>query len=155
MNNLLIDTNVFIYDLDRSSQHHDDAHKVLNSDNLLFTSNKNISEFFAVLTKLEVDNSLIWEYYKDIKKNIDILYSAPGSLQIFENLYNKYLPRGNRIYDLEMQPKVMHGASEILIQIFEEKGRHARTAIGVSVLPRNLAVVVDIQAMSNPELSEE
>ncbi len=43
------------------------------------------------------------------------------------------------------QPKVMNGASEVLIDIFGDRGRHSRTAIGVPVLPRNLAVVVDMQ----------
>jgi predicted nucleic acid-binding protein len=95
-------------DLDRSSQFHDDANKILNSDNSLFTTTKNISEYFAVLTKLEVDNDLIWQYYNDIKKNVEILFPAPGSLQIFENLYNKYLPKGNLIYDLEVVSIMLH-----------------------------------------------
>ena len=69
---------------------------------------KNISEYFAVLTKLEVDNDLIWQYYNDIKKNVEILFPALGSLQIFENLYNKYLPKGNLIYDLEVVSIMLH-----------------------------------------------
>lgn len=108
MSDLLVDTNVFIYDLDRSSQFHDDANKILNSDNSLFTTTKNISEYFAVLTKLEVDNDLIWQYYNDIKKNVEILFPALGSLQIFENLYNKYLPKWNLIYDLEVVSIMLH-----------------------------------------------
>ncbi|MBS3742621.1 MAG: PIN domain-containing protein [Candidatus Cloacimonetes bacterium] len=102
MSDLLVDTNVFIYDLERSSQFHTDAVKILNSDNSLYTTSKNVSEYFAVLTKLKVDNNLIWKYYNDIKKNVKILFPAPGSLSIFEHLYNKYLPEGNRIYDLEV-----------------------------------------------------
>ena len=42
------------------------------------------------------------------------------------------------------QAKVMNGASDILVQIFEEKGRHARTSVGVSELPQNIAVEVDL-----------
>ena len=42
------------------------------------------------------------------------------------------------------QAKVMNGASDILVQIFGEKGRHARTSVGVSELPQNIAVEVDL-----------
>jgi enamine deaminase RidA (YjgF/YER057c/UK114 family) len=42
------------------------------------------------------------------------------------------------------QAKVMNGASDLLAQIFGEKGRHARTSVGVSELPLNIAVEVDL-----------
>jgi len=41
------------------------------------------------------------------------------------------------------QPKVLNAASELLFQIFGEKGRHARAAIGVNVLPLNSPVEID------------
>ena len=37
----------------------------------------------------------------------------------------------------EMQPKVINGASELLGEIFGEKGQHARLAVGVNQLPFN------------------
>lgn len=42
------------------------------------------------------------------------------------------------------QPKVINGASEFLIALFGDRGRHARTAIGTSVLPGNIPVEVDM-----------
>ena len=42
------------------------------------------------------------------------------------------------------QPKVINGASDLLFEIFEKKGQHARIAIGVSSLPLNSAVEVDM-----------
>jgi enamine deaminase RidA (YjgF/YER057c/UK114 family) len=41
------------------------------------------------------------------------------------------------------QPKVLDAVSELLEGIFDKKGRHARTAIGVSELPSNTPVEVD------------
>ena len=41
------------------------------------------------------------------------------------------------------QPKVANGASELMEQVFGEKGRHARSAVGVPVLPLGAAVEVD------------
>lgn len=40
-------------------------------------------------------------------------------------------------------PKVINGASDLLFEIFENKGQHARIAVGVSSLPLNSAVEVD------------
>ena len=42
------------------------------------------------------------------------------------------------------QAKVMNGASDLLAQLFGEKGRHARTSVGVSELPQDIAVEVDL-----------
>ena len=42
------------------------------------------------------------------------------------------------------QPQVMNGASEFLIQVFGEKGEHARSAIGVNALPGNASVEVEM-----------
>ena len=41
------------------------------------------------------------------------------------------------------QPKVANGASELMVQVFGEAGRHARSAVGVPVLPLGAAVEVD------------
>ena len=41
------------------------------------------------------------------------------------------------------QPKVANGASELMQDVFGEAGRHARSAVGVPVLPRGAAVEID------------
>ena len=41
------------------------------------------------------------------------------------------------------QPKVVNGASDLMAEIFGEAGKHARSAVGVPVLPLNAAVEVD------------
>ncbi|CEJ12813.1 Endoribonuclease L-PSP [bacterium YEK0313] len=40
-------------------------------------------------------------------------------------------------------PKVMNGASDLMVEVFGEKGRHARSTIGVAALPVNAAVEVE------------
>jgi enamine deaminase RidA (YjgF/YER057c/UK114 family) len=42
------------------------------------------------------------------------------------------------------QPGVINGASETLVEIFGDAGRHARSAVGVSVLPLDAPVEVEI-----------
>jgi enamine deaminase RidA (YjgF/YER057c/UK114 family) len=40
-------------------------------------------------------------------------------------------------------PKVMNGASDLMVAAFGEKGKHARTTVGVSALPQNAAMEVE------------
>ncbi len=42
------------------------------------------------------------------------------------------------------QPAVIDGASELLISLFGDRGRHARSAVGVAELPFNIAVEVEM-----------
>jgi enamine deaminase RidA (YjgF/YER057c/UK114 family) len=42
------------------------------------------------------------------------------------------------------QPQVLNGASDVLAQIFGDKGLHARAAVGVAVLPLDSPVEVDM-----------
>jgi enamine deaminase RidA (YjgF/YER057c/UK114 family) len=44
------------------------------------------------------------------------------------------------------QPQVINGASELLIEVFGEDGKHARSAIGVAELPLNAPVEVEMIA---------
>ena len=45
--------------------------------------------------------------------------------------------------DFHDQPKVANGASDLMFDVFGGAGRHARSAVGVAVLPLNAAVEVD------------
>ena len=42
------------------------------------------------------------------------------------------------------QPKVMNGFSDLMVEIFGEKGKHARSAVGMAALPINIAVEVEM-----------
>jgi enamine deaminase RidA (YjgF/YER057c/UK114 family) len=46
--------------------------------------------------------------------------------------------------DFTQQPAIVNGASELLLEVFGEAGRHARSAIGVAVLPLNAAVEIEL-----------
>lgn len=45
--------------------------------------------------------------------------------------------------DFTEQPKVLNAASDLIFEIFGEAGRHARAAVGVSVLPLNSPIEID------------
>ncbi len=45
--------------------------------------------------------------------------------------------------DFHQQPLVVNGASDLMVELFGDEGRHARTAVGVNALPGGVAVEVD------------
>jgi enamine deaminase RidA (YjgF/YER057c/UK114 family) len=46
--------------------------------------------------------------------------------------------------DFYGHPQVVNGASELLVEIFGEKGKHSRTALGAAALPLNVAVEINM-----------
>ena len=53
--------------------------------------------------------------------------------------------------DFHEQPAILNGASELAVQILGENGKHARTAVGVSALPKNAAVEISCTFEVVPE----
>ena len=45
--------------------------------------------------------------------------------------------------DFSDQPKIINGASDLLVNIFGDKGRHSRFAVGSNALPLNISVEID------------
>ena len=45
--------------------------------------------------------------------------------------------------DFYDQPKIINGASDLLVKIFGDQGRHARFAVGSNALPMNISVEID------------
>lgn len=70
------------------------------------------------------------------------LNAALGSLERVERIV-KLGAFVNSTADFTDQPKVANGASELMAAVFGEAGRHARSAVGVPVLPLGAAVEVD------------
>jgi enamine deaminase RidA (YjgF/YER057c/UK114 family) len=53
---------------------------------------------------------------------------------------NGFVQAGPNFFDI---PKVVNGASDLMVEVFGDAGRHARSAVGVYRLPMNFAVEVD------------
>lgn len=69
--------------------------------------------------------------------------SAVGSIDLIERIV-KVVGFVNSAPGFTGQPQVVNGASELLGQIFGEAGQHARSAVGVSELPLNSPVEVEL-----------
>lgn len=74
-----------------------------------------------------------------------VLKAAAGSLDSIEQIV-KVVVFVNSAAGFNAQPAVANGASELYQQVFGEKGRHARSAVGVSDLPLDTACEVEVIA---------
>lgn len=50
----------------------------------------------------------------------------------------------NAVPEFGDHPEVINGASNLLVEVFGDKGRHSRFAVGVGSLPRGVAVEIDV-----------
>jgi len=80
-----------------------------------------LSAFHALASAKEVVGNL--DFINRVVKVTGFVNAAPGFIEI---------------------PKVINGASDLLVEIFGEKGKHARSAIGVAELPLNSAVEIEV-----------
>ena len=56
----------------------------------------------------------------------------------------KVLGMVNAVEGFTNQPEVMNGFSDTIVEVFGERGKHARAAVGMASLPRNIALEVEM-----------
>jgi enamine deaminase RidA (YjgF/YER057c/UK114 family) len=71
------------------------------------------------------------------------LQAEIGSLDRVKR-FVKVLGMVNCTDDFEQHPQVINGGSDLLVSIFGEKGRHARSAVGMQSLPFGIAVEIEM-----------
>lgn len=76
---------------------------------------------------------------------INILSTLKGELGTLDNVKRivKVVGFVACTDDFEMQPAVINGASDFFGEVFGEKGRHARSAVGTNALPLGIATEVE------------
>jgi enamine deaminase RidA (YjgF/YER057c/UK114 family) len=72
-----------------------------------------------------------------------VIKSIVGNLELVERVI-KVTVFVNSDPGFVNQPEVANGASELLVKIFGDKGKHARAAVGVNVLPRDASVEIEM-----------
>lgn len=78
-----------------------------------------------------------------ILNRLAVIRDAVGSLDKIKQIValNGFV---NSEPDFYGHPQVINGASELLIEIFGDKGKHSRTALGAAALPLNVAVEINL-----------
>lgn len=79
---------------------------------------------------------------------IAAIKSVVGELEKIEEIV-KLTVFVNSTEDYSAHPKIANGASELILNIFGEKGKHVRSAVGVSGLPLNSAVEIEMIARTS------
>ncbi len=74
---------------------------------------------------------------------IAALRQALGDLDRVEDVV-KVLGMVNATPDFEDHPKVVNGCSDLFVEVFGERGRHARSAVGMNSLPGGIPVEIEI-----------
>ncbi len=74
---------------------------------------------------------------------LGVIRANIGSLDRVKNVVKLtgYVHSDSNFYQ---QPQAIDGASDLLVEIFGDKGRHARAAVGVGSLPRGAAVEIEL-----------
>jgi enamine deaminase RidA (YjgF/YER057c/UK114 family) len=114
--------------------------------NLLYLSGQGPRENGKVLTgKVGADVSVDEAYRRARLVGLGLLAvtrQALGSLDRVDFVV-KLLGMVNAVPDFGEQPKVINGCSDLLVEIFGEAGRHARSAVGMGSLPRGISVEIE------------
>jgi enamine deaminase RidA (YjgF/YER057c/UK114 family) len=71
------------------------------------------------------------------------LKNAIGDLNKVKRIV-KVLGMVNSAENFTDQPKVINGFSDLMVAVFGEKGKHARSAVGMMALPMNMAVEIEM-----------
>ena len=120
----------------------------VRSGNLVFLSGHGPVKEDGTLITGKVGTDLTWEQGYEATKRVTLgllssLKAEIGDLDKVRRVV-KLLGMVNCTPDFEDQPKVINGASDLLVELFGEKGKHARSAVGMNALPSNFSVEIEM-----------
>jgi enamine deaminase RidA (YjgF/YER057c/UK114 family) len=116
--------------------------------NLLFLSGKGPYHPDGSVPKGKVGRDVSTEEaYKHARSvgltQIAVLKETLGSLDRVRRIV-KVLGMVNAVPEFGDQPKVINGCSDLFVEVFGEKGRHARSAVGMGSLPGGITVEIEV-----------
>jgi enamine deaminase RidA (YjgF/YER057c/UK114 family) len=125
--------------------------------NLLFLSGVISTDEHGVITGQVNRNRTVEEGYRAARQcaltQLAVLRQTLGSLDRIRQVVsvNGYV---NAATDFADSPKVINGASDLLIEVFGEAGKHVRAAVGVASLPRNALAEIQMSVEISGEIKE-
>ncbi len=120
----------------------------VRTGNLVFLSGHGPLKEDGSLITGKVGSDLTTEQGYEAARRIDIgllgsLKAEIGDLDKVKRVV-KLLGLVNCPSDFKDQPKVINGASDFFVEVFGDKGKHARSAVGTNALPMNIAVEIEM-----------
>lgn len=121
---------------------------VVRTGNLLFLAGKGPQQSSGEYIKGKLGKDLTVEQGYEAAKltgiiQLAVIKDAIGNLSKVKRIVkvNGYVNSEAGFYD---HPKVINGFSDLMVAVFGDKGKHARTSLGVAALPMNMAVEVEM-----------
>jgi enamine deaminase RidA (YjgF/YER057c/UK114 family) len=122
--------------------------KAVRVGNLLYLSGHGPSraDGTTITGKLGADMTIEQGYEAAKQTGISILSTLKAELGDLNKVKRvvKVLGMVNCTETFPDQPKVINGFSDLIVAVFGEKGKHARSAVGMNSLPGNMAVEIEI-----------
>ncbi len=121
---------------------------VVQSGNLLFLAGKGPKKADGEYIKGKLGRDLTEEEGYEAAKlvaglQLAVLKDHLGDLNRVKRIV-KVLGMVNSTDDFGNQPEVVNGFSDVMVAVFGEKGKHARAAVGMGSLPRNICVEIEM-----------
>ncbi|MED1950143.1 RidA family protein [Brevibacillus centrosporus] len=115
----------------------------VRTGNLLFTAGQGVDQYKG---KLGRDLTVEEGYLAARQSMLNLLSAVKAELGELGKVKRvvKILGFVNSTEEFTEQPKVMNGASDLLVQVFGEKGKHGRSAVGMAQLPNNTAIEIEM-----------
>ena len=120
----------------------------VRSGNLLFISGKgplkNDGEY--IKGKLGYDLTIDEGYEAARTTAINLISTIKSAVGDLKNVKKIVRVNGmvNSASNFTDQPKVINGCSDLLVEVFGDRGKHTRVALGMNSLPMNIAVEIDL-----------
>jgi len=120
----------------------------VRTGNLLFVSGHGPYNDGKTATSGKLGKELTVEQGYQAARNVALncLASVKGILGDLDKVKRvvKLLGMVNCTEDFKDQPKVINGASDLLVEVFGDAGRHARSAVGMQSLPNGIPVEIEM-----------
>jgi len=120
----------------------------VQTGNLLYLAGKGPRPVNGVRPKGKLGREYVVEQGYEFARTVGldllaVMRAELGSLDRVKRVV-KVLGMVNAIPDFEDQPKVINGCSDLFVQVFGDKGRHARSAVGMGSLPMGIPVEIEV-----------
>jgi len=121
--------------------------KAVRTGNLVFLSGHGPDRPEGGLVTGKVGSDLTLEEGRDAARltAISLLSSLKAEIGDLNRVQRVVKVTGmvNAEPDFTQQPQVINGFSDLMVEVFGERGKHARAAVGMGSLPSNIAVEID------------
>ena len=116
----------------------------VRTGNLLYLSGKGPAPDALGKVDSEVSTEAAYGHARDVGLAlIAVMQEELGSLDRVARIV-KVLGMVNSDPDFENHPKVINGCSDLFVEVFGDKGKHARSAVGLGALPGRITVEIEV-----------